>query len=99
MKRPAGMSDEEFKQVQRMKRLEAEAQEEVRQTLAAQREAKMKKLHPPAPPPPKVIIMACFCHYFHSKQTPRRSMLLPGTGKQLSWSLGERTSWRTAGSR
>merc|ERR1711872_662680 len=30
-------------------------QEEVRQTLAAQREAKMKKLHPPAPPPPKEI--------------------------------------------
>lgn len=55
VKRPAGMSDEEFKQVQRMKRLEAEAQEEVRQTLAAQREAKMKKLHPPAPPPPKEI--------------------------------------------
>merc|ERR1719341_402314 len=38
-----------------VKRLEAEAQEEVRQTLAAQREAKMKKLHPPAPPPPKEI--------------------------------------------
>jgi len=50
-----GMSEEEFKQHQRMKRLEAEAQEEVRQTLAAQREAKMKKLHPPAPPPPKEI--------------------------------------------
>merc|ERR1740123_1314410 len=50
-----GMSDEEFKQHSRMKRLEAEAQEEVRQTLAAQREAKMKKLHPPAPPPPKEI--------------------------------------------
>ena len=49
-----GMSEEEFKQHSRMKRLEAEAQEEVRQTLAAQREAKMKKLHPPAPPPPKV---------------------------------------------
>merc|ERR1719371_1995 len=49
------MSEEEFKQHQRMKRLEAEAQEEVRQTLAAQREAKMKKLHPPAPPPPKEI--------------------------------------------
>merc|ERR1719331_3647482 len=38
-----GMSEEEFKQHSRMKRLEAEAQEEVRQTLAAQREAKMKK--------------------------------------------------------
>merc|ERR1719369_2753075 len=50
-----GMSEEEFKQHQRMKRLEAEAQEEVRQTLAAQREAKIKKLHPPAPPPPKEI--------------------------------------------
>merc|ERR1719365_342526 len=50
-----GMSEEEFKQHQRMKRLEAEAQEEVRQTLAAQREAKMKNLPPPAPPPPKEI--------------------------------------------
>merc|ERR1711971_825835 len=50
-----GMPDEEFKQHSGMKRLEAEAQEEVRQTLAAQREAKMKKLHPPAPPPPKEI--------------------------------------------
>merc|ERR1719289_385823 len=50
-----GMSEEEFKQHSRMKRLEAEAQEEVRQTLAAQREAKMKKLHPPAPPPPKLV--------------------------------------------
>merc|ERR1719382_1983262 len=50
-----GMSEEEFKQHSRMKRLEAEAQEEVRQTLAAQRDAKMKKLHPPAPPPPKEI--------------------------------------------
>lgn len=50
-----GLSEDEFKQVQRMKRLEAEAQEEVRATLAAQREAKMKKLHPPQPPPPKEI--------------------------------------------
>merc|ERR1712076_184715 len=49
------MNEEEFKQHQKMKRLEAEAPEEVRQTLAAQREAKMKKLHPPAPPPPKEI--------------------------------------------
>ena len=54
-----GMSEEEFKQHSRMKRLEAEAQEEVRQTLAAQREAKMKKLHPPAPPPPKVSTPLC----------------------------------------
>merc|ERR1719402_548142 len=46
------MSEEEFKQHQKMKRLEAEAQEEVRQTLAAQREAKMRKLHPPEPPKP-----------------------------------------------
>jgi len=50
-----GMSEAEFTQHQRMQRLEAEAQEEVRQTLAKQREAKMKKLHPPAPPPPKEI--------------------------------------------
>jgi len=49
------MSEEEFKQHQKMKRLEAEAQEEVRQTLAAQREAKMRKLHPPEPPKPKEI--------------------------------------------
>ena len=59
-----GMSEEEFKQHSRMKRLEAEAQEEVRQTLAAQREAKMKKLHPPAPPPPKVNTPPC-PHYSH----------------------------------
>merc|ERR1719367_2342375 len=52
-----GMSEEEFKQHQRMKRLEAEAQEEVRQTLAAQREAKMRKLHPPEPPKPKEIMV------------------------------------------
>merc|ERR1740136_425727 len=38
-------------------RLEAEAQEEVRQTLAAQREAKMRKLHPPEPPKPKEIMV------------------------------------------
>merc|ERR1719317_1396181 len=51
------MSEEEFKQHQKMKRLEAEAQEEVRQTLAAQREAKMRKLHPPEPPKPKEIMV------------------------------------------
>merc|ERR1712055_985121 len=51
------MSEEEFKQHQKMKRLEAEAQEEVRQTLAAQREAKMRKLHPPEPPRPKEIMV------------------------------------------
>jgi len=50
-----GMSEAEFQQHQRMQRLEAEAQEEVRQVLAKQREEKMKKLHPPAPPPPKEI--------------------------------------------
>jgi len=49
------MSEEEFKQHQKMKRLEAEAQEEVRQCLAKQREAKMRKLHPPEPPKPKEI--------------------------------------------
>merc|ERR1719309_750553 len=49
------MSEEEFKQHQKMKRLEAEAQEEVRQTLAKQREAKMRKLHPPEPPKAKEI--------------------------------------------
>merc|ERR1712168_521005 len=51
------MSEEEIKQHQKMKRLEAEAQEEVRQTLAAQREAKMRKLHPPEPPKPKEIMV------------------------------------------
>merc|ERR1712098_97183 len=51
------MSEEEFKQHQKMKRLEAEAQEEVGQTLAAQREAKMRKLHPPEPPKPKEIMV------------------------------------------
>merc|ERR1719233_1785469 len=51
------MSEEEFKQHLKMKRLEAEAQEEVRQTLAAQREAKMRKLHPPEPPKPKEIMV------------------------------------------
>jgi len=49
------MSEEEFKQHQKMKRLEAEAQEEVRQCLAKQREAKMRKLHPPEPPKAKEI--------------------------------------------
>jgi len=51
------MSEDEFKQHQKMKRLEAEAQEEVRQTLAKQREAKMRKLHPPEPPKPKEIMV------------------------------------------
>jgi len=49
------MSEDEFKQHQKMKRLEAEAQEEVRQCLAKQREAKMRKLHPPEPPKAKEI--------------------------------------------
>merc|ERR1719452_190039 len=49
------MSEEEFKQHQKMKRLEAEAQEGVRQCLAKQREAKMRKLHPPEPPKAKEI--------------------------------------------
>merc|ERR1719452_290779 len=49
------MSEEEFKQRQKMKRLGAEAQEEVRQCLAKQREAKMRKLHPPEPPKAKEI--------------------------------------------
>jgi len=44
------MSEEEFAQFSKMKRLEAEAQEEVRQTLARQREAKMKRtIEPPRP--------------------------------------------------
>jgi len=51
------MSEDEYKQHMKMKRLEAEAQEEVRQTLAAQREAKMRKLHPPEPPKPKEIMV------------------------------------------
>jgi len=37
------MSEEEYKQHMKMKKLEAEAQEEVRKTLAMQREAKIKK--------------------------------------------------------
>merc|ERR1712128_225897 len=51
------MSEDEYKQHMKMNRLEAEAQEEVRQTLAAQREAKMRKLHPPEPPKPKEIMV------------------------------------------
>lgn len=50
-----GLSEEDFKQQQRMARLEAEAQEEVRATLAAQREAKMKRIQEAAPPPTKEI--------------------------------------------
>merc|ERR1712223_2302035 len=49
------MNDEEFKQHQKMKRLEAEAQEEVRQTLARQREAKMKAKRDAEPQKPKEI--------------------------------------------
>jgi len=49
------MSEEEFKQHQKMKRLEAEAQEEVRQTLARQREAKMKAMRAAEPQKPKEI--------------------------------------------
>ena len=49
------MSEEEFKQHQKMKRLEAEAQEEVRQTLAKQREAKIKAMKAAEPQKPKEI--------------------------------------------
>jgi len=49
------MSEDEYKQHMKMKRLEAEAQEEVRQTLAAQREAKMKKLKDAEPKKTKEI--------------------------------------------
>lgn len=49
------MSEEEFKQHQKMKRLEAEAQEEVRQTLARQREAKIKAMKAAEPQKPKEI--------------------------------------------
>ena len=49
------LSEEEFKQHQKMKRLEAEAQEEVRQTLARQREAKMKAMRAAEPQKPKEI--------------------------------------------
>merc|ERR1712183_694863 len=49
------MNEEEFKQHQKMKRLEAEAQEEVRQTLARQREAKMKAMRAAEPQKPKEI--------------------------------------------
>ena len=49
------MSEEEFKQHQKMKRLEAEAQEEVRQALTKQREAKMKAMRDAEPKKPKEI--------------------------------------------
>ena len=49
------MSDEEFKQHQKMKRLEAEAKEEVRQTLNKQREAKMAAMRAAEPKKPKEI--------------------------------------------
>merc|ERR1719210_2472933 len=49
------MSEEEFKQHQKMKRLEAEAQEEVRIALHKQREAKMKALKAAQPQTPKEI--------------------------------------------
>ena len=49
------MSEEEFKQHQKMKRLEAEAQEEVRQALSKQREAKMKAMRAAEPQKPKEI--------------------------------------------
>merc|ERR1712168_1576218 len=49
------MSEEEFRQHQKMKRLEAEAQEEVRIALTKQREAKMKALRAAEPQKPKEI--------------------------------------------
>merc|ERR1712117_180011 len=49
------MSEEEFKQHQKMKRLEAEAQEEVRQCLSKQGEAKMKAMRDAQPQKPKEI--------------------------------------------
>merc|ERR1712242_159464 len=49
------MSEEEFKQHQKMKRLEAEAQEEGRQALSKQREAKMKAMRAAEPQKPKEI--------------------------------------------
>merc|ERR1712193_574458 len=49
------MSEEEFMQHQKMKRLEAEAQEEVRIALHKQREAKMKALRAAEPQKPKEI--------------------------------------------
>merc|ERR1719158_2047172 len=49
------MSEEEFKQHQKMKRLEAEAQEEVRQALTKQREAKMKAMRDAQPKQPVEI--------------------------------------------
>merc|ERR1719348_2182555 len=51
------MSEEEYAQYTKMKRLEAEAQEEVRQTLAKQREAKMKK-HAEPPRPKEITVVA-----------------------------------------
>merc|ERR1712241_1246262 len=49
------MSEEEFKQHQKMKRMGAEAQEEVRQALSKQREAKMKAMRAAEPQKPKEI--------------------------------------------
>merc|ERR550519_2808041 len=49
------MNEEEFKQHQKMKRLEAEAQEEVRQALTKQREAKMKAMRDAQPKQPVEI--------------------------------------------
>ena len=56
------MSEEEFKQHQKMKRLEAEAQEEVRQTLARQREAKIKAMKAAEPQKPKEITVNSIVH-------------------------------------
>merc|ERR1740131_223543 len=52
-----GMSEEEYRQHMKMKRLEAEAQEEVRRTLALQREAKMKR-HAEPPRPKEITVVA-----------------------------------------
>merc|ERR1719348_993861 len=50
------MSEEEYAQYTKMKRLEAEAQEEVRMTLARQREMKMKKHAEPQRPKEITVI-------------------------------------------
>jgi len=52
-----GMTEEEYRQHMKMKRLEAEAQEEVRRTLALQREAKMKRNAEP-PRPKEITVVA-----------------------------------------
>ena len=65
----------------------------MRQTLAAQREAKMKKLHPPAPPPPKVflapkkLLVPQSCHMSHVLFS-QEITVVAGDGKPVKIHLG-----------